>query len=266
MTAIAAPVRRPAGWTVVAGTELRDLWAGGRALTLTTVYSLFLSVVVYLLASSTNLNFLEQRESVTLTAQLAIAVGALLAMILAADAISGERERSTLEATLLSPVSRRALVVGKLAAAFSIWVAAWLIVIPYIWFLGRGVDIVWEAIACTFVVGTLLAAGLMAFAMLVSIAVDSNRASLSVSLLVLLALLAPTQLPSSAQSGWAGESLYRLNPVTAGEHYVGKLLTNGHGWTQDLDWLVSPMIAAVALLLLTAVMASSLTLTGWRER
>ena len=68
-------------------------------------------------------------------------------MILAADA-SGERERSTLEATLLSPVSRRALVVGKLAAAFSIWVAAWLIVIPYIWFLGRGVDMsVWEAIA-----------------------------------------------------------------------------------------------------------------------
>ena len=58
----------------------------------------------------------------------------------------------------------------------------------------------------------------------------------------------------------------RLNPVTAGERYVGKLLTNGHGWTRDTDWLVSPMIAAVALLLLTAVMASSLTLTGWRER
>ena len=51
MTAIAVPVRRPAGWTVVAGRELRDLWAGGRALTLSTVYSLFLSVVVYLLAS-----------------------------------------------------------------------------------------------------------------------------------------------------------------------------------------------------------------------
>jgi len=100
VTAIAAPARSPAGWSVVAGRELRDLWAGGRALTLSTVYSLFLSIVVYLLASSTNLNFLEQRESVTLTAQRAIAVGALLAMILAADAISGERERSTLEATL----------------------------------------------------------------------------------------------------------------------------------------------------------------------
>ena len=57
----------------------------------------------------------------------------------------------------------------------------------------------------------------------------------------------PTQLPSSAQQGWAGELLLRVNPLTAGEHYVGKILVSGHAWTQDLSWLASPLAAAVVL-------------------
>ena len=36
------------------------------------------------------------------------------------------------------------------------------------------------------------------------------------SLFVLLALLAPTQLPAGAQQAWAGDLLLRVNPLTAG--------------------------------------------------
>ena len=39
-------------------------------------FSLLLSVIAYLVATNTDLNFLEQRESVSLTLQVAIAVGA----------------------------------------------------------------------------------------------------------------------------------------------------------------------------------------------
>ena len=68
-------------------------------------------------ATNQALNFLEQREAVNLTLQVAVAVGALLALLAAADAISGERERGTLESLLLTPVPRRQLVAGKLLAA-----------------------------------------------------------------------------------------------------------------------------------------------------
>ena len=67
----------------------------------------------------------------------------------------------------------------------------------------------------------------------------------------LLALFAPTQLPSSAQKGWAGELLLRVNPLTAGEHYVGKILVSGHTWSEDVSWLGSP-IAAAALFVAVA--------------
>ena len=52
------------------------------------------------------LNFLEQRESLSLLLQVAIGVGSLLALLAAADAFSGERERGTLESLLLTPASR----------------------------------------------------------------------------------------------------------------------------------------------------------------
>jgi ABC-2 type transport system permease protein len=231
--------------TVVAAQELRDLWLGGRALLLSVAFSVLLSVISYLVATNRALNYLEQRESVNLTLQVAIAVGALVASLAAADTISGERERGTLESLLVTPASRVSIVGGKLVAALSLWFAAFAIAVAYVWFLGRGIGIVGDALAAGALVGTLLAVFLASLGVLVSIFAGSNRVSLSVSLFVLLALFAPTQLPASAQRGWAGDLLLRANPMTAGEHYVGKIVVDAHSWNQDVSWLASPLIAAV---------------------
>jgi ABC-2 type transport system permease protein len=251
--------RTAPAWIVVTGQELRDLWLGGRGLVLSFAFSLLLSVIAYLVATNQALNFLEQRESVNLTLQVAIAVGALLALLAAADTISGERERGTLESLLVTPVSRLEITLGKLLAALSLWVAAFAITVPYVWFLGRGVGLVGDALASGFVVGTLLAIFLASFGVLISVFAASNRVSLSLSLLVLLALFVPTQLPSSAQRGWAGDLLLRLNPMTAGEHYVGKIVTNGHAWSQDISWLVSPVVAAVVFAAAALVVGARFT-------
>ena len=234
-------------WPVVLEQELRDLWFGGRGLALSCAFSVLLSVIAYLVATNRALNFLEQRETVNLTLQVAIAVGALLTLLAGADAFSGERERGTLESLLLTPASRLEITAGKLLAALSLWLAAFVILLPYAWFLGRGIGIVGVALVTGAVVGTLLALALASFGILTSIFAASNRVSLSLSLFLLLALFAPTQLPSGAQSGWAGDLLLRIDPITAGEHYVGKIVTNGRGWTEDVSWLISPVAAAVLL-------------------
>ena len=249
--------RSAPGWAVVLNQELRDLWVGGRGLLLSFAFSILLSVIAYLVATNSALNFLEHRESVNVTLQVAVAVGGLLALLAAADAVSGERERGTLESLLLTPVSRSQFASGKLLAALSLWLAAFAITVPYVWFLGRGIGIVGDALITGFVVGTLLAVFLASLGLIVSFFAGSNRVSLSLSLFLLLALFAPTQLPSSAQKGWAGELLLRVNPVTAGEHYVGKIVVNGHPWSEDVSWLLSPLVAAV-------VFAAAVPLLGAR--
>lgn len=255
--AATAPIEPRAGrdWGVVAGQESRDLWLSGRGLPLTLALSLLLSVMTYLGATNQTLNFLERRETVNLTVQVAVAVGALLAMVLAADSVSGERERGTLESLLLAPVSRAGLVGGKLLAALSLWLATLVLAVPYLWFLARGVGAFGDAIVAAAIAGTLVAVAFTAFGIVLSALARSNRLSLSVSLFVLLALYVPTQLPAGAKQGWAGELLQRVNPVTAAEHWIGKVVINEHPFTQDAAWLLSPLVAAVGLTVIALVVA-----------
>jgi ABC-2 type transport system permease protein len=239
-----ATVRREPGWSVVAGQEAHDLWVGGRGLALVFGVSILLSVVAYMAATNQALNFLEQREAVNLTVQVAVAVGVLVTLVVSADAISGERERGTLENLLLTPVSRRAIVVGKAAAALSLWFAVFVVTIPYVWVLGRGVALVATALLVGLLVGTLLAASLAAIGLLISAGSASNKASVAVSLLLLLALFAPTQLPGGPK-GWFGEAVLRGNPVGSALHYIGEVLVSGHTWTRDLSYLASPLLILV---------------------
>jgi ABC-2 type transport system permease protein len=261
MTAVALSQPRRA-WRVVAGQELRDLWLGGRALGLLLAFSLLLSAITYLTATNSLLNFLEQREAANLTLQVAVAVGALLVLLTTADAFSGERERGTLESLLLAPAHRADLVVGKGASALSIWLAAFAVAIPYVWFLARGVRIVGVALVGGLGVGSLLALFLAGLGLLVSSLSRSNRVSLSASLFLLLALFAPTQLPAGAQQGWAGDLFIRVDPVSAGLHYLGKVVVDGHSAGQDASWLISPVAAAAVSVFAALGAARFVTLRG----
>ncbi len=233
------------GWRVVAARELRDLWLGGRGPVLMLALTLLLSVTTYLVASNQALNFLEQREAVALTLQVAVAVGSLLVLLGSADAVSGERERGTLEALLVTAVPRRALVLGKAVAAVSLWAAAYLLSVPYLLLLGGGVGVAAAALAGGLLVGSLLACFLVGVGLLASILAQSNRLSLSVTLFALLALYAPTQMPSSAQGGRFGELLLRADPFTAGLHVLSQMVVGGQGLDQQAGWLVGPVLAAL---------------------
>lgn len=237
--------RAAPGWRVIAEQEARDLWPGGRGPLLVFGFSILLSAITYLAATNQVLDYLAQREAVDLVLRLMVAVGVLMTLVVSADAISGERERGTLESLLLAPVSRRAIVTGKLLAALSLWLAAFVVGIPYLWVLGRSASIVGTAVLLGLVIGTLLAFALAAIGLLISAASSSNKVSLSVSLFVLLALYALTQLPSGPKQSWVADVLVRINPIGSGLHYVSGLVVTGRGWTDELSYLVSPVLTGV---------------------
>ena len=246
---------------VVCRQELRDLWLSGRGLPLLLAFSLLLSVTSYLVASNQALNFLEQRESVNLTLQMAVAVGGLMVLLVAGDGVSGERERETLETLLLTSVPTRSLVLGKAAAALSLWVAAYAVTAVYVISLGRGVGIAGTALVAGFVVGTLLSLFLVGLGLFVSVLSSSNRFSLSVSLFALLALFAPSQMPTAAQNGWAGNLLLHVDPFTAGLQYLSKVIVDAHGLGTELLWLAGPAAAAAVTMTAAWVVSAHLRLT-----
>lgn len=236
--------RADPGWRVVAGQEFRDLWVNGRGPLLVFAFSVLLSAVAYLAATNQVLDYLAQRDAVDLVLRTVVAVGVLVTLVVSADGISGERERGTLESLLLAPVHPREIVTGKLLGAMSLWFAAFLVGVPYVWLLGRSASIVGTAMLLGLVIGTLLAFALAVFGLLVSGAAGSNKMSLSVSLFVLLALFALTQLPTGPNQSWVADVLVRINPVGSGLHYMSGLLVERHGWTAELPYLASPVLAA----------------------
>jgi len=240
-----ATAERRRGWLVVAEQESRDLWTSGRGLILLLLFSILLSAVTYLTSTNQALNFLEQRESVNLVLQLAVAVGVLVTLVVSADGISGERERGTLESLLVTPVSRRAIIAGKLIAALTMWFATFIVTIPYVWVLARGVGILGQAMALGLFVGTLVAVGLGSVGLLISGVCNSNKTSIAASLFLLLILFAPTQLPSGLPQGWFFEVLLRANPVASALAYISSMLVEGHSWTEDLSYLITPLLTAL---------------------
>jgi len=234
-----------AEWLVVAGQECRDLWTSGRGLVLLICFSVLLSAITYLTSTNQALNFLEQREAVNLVLQYAVAVGSLLTLVVAADGISGERERSTLESLLVTPVSRRAIIAGKLAAGLSLWLGAFVVSVPYLWVLERGLGIFGRALTIGFLIGTLVAFGLGSIGLLISAASTSNKTSLAASVFLLLVLFAPTQLPSGLPQGWFFDVLELANPVASGLRYISGGLVAAHSWDRDLSFLVSPLVVAL---------------------
>jgi|RhiMethySRZTD1v2_1073278.scaffolds.fasta_scaffold15213_8 ABC-2 type transport system permease protein len=242
---VMATAERRRGWLVVAEQESRDLWTSGRGLILLLLFSILLSAVTYLTSTNQALNFLEQRESVNLVLQLAVAVGVLVTLVVSADGISGERERGTLESLLVTPVSRRAIIAGKLIAALTMWFATFIVTIPYVWVLARGVGILGQAMALGLFVGTLVAVGLGSVGLLISGVCNSNKTSIAASLFLLLILFAPTQLPSGLPQGWFFEVLLRANPVASALAYISSMLVEGHSWTEDLSYLITPLLTAL---------------------
>jgi ABC-2 type transport system permease protein len=242
---VRATVEGQRGWLVVAEQESRDLWTSGRGLILLFLLSVLLSGVTYLTSTNQALNFLEQRESVNLVLQLAVAVGVLVTLVVSADGISGERERGTLESLLLTPVSRRSIIAGKLIAALTMWFATFVITIPYLWVLARDVGILGEALALGFLVGTLVAVGLGSVGLLISGLCNSNKTSIAASIFLLLILFAPTQLPSGLPQGGFFDVLLRANPIASALAYISSMLVEGQGWTEDLSLLITPLLTAI---------------------
>src|SRR5215208_926477 len=57
--------------------------------------------------------------------QITLAVSLLITLIIGANAISGERENGTFESLLVTPVSRRQIILGKFLAAYRLGLLFW---------------------------------------------------------------------------------------------------------------------------------------------
>jgi ABC-2 type transport system permease protein len=246
-----------AGWIVVASQELSGLWRGGRIPALFVPFSIVLSFMSYLLATNKELSLTPPKEMVYFILQVTMAVGLLICLIIGANSISGERENGTFESLLVTPVMRRQIILGKYLAALSPWPFIVAISTVYIGLLSPTAQTFWLALGLVSVLGSVLMIIFAGFGLLVSIYCNSNRTSLSVSLVVLLLTLVETQLPTGGQTGNIGYLFKRIDPIEATLQVTEKVLVNNRTITEMNNplgsqgfWLLSPLLVALLVLVL----------------
>lgn len=260
-------------WWLVFRREFIDLWTGGRVVVLLILFSLVMSATSVLRQIENQLTLIPPVEMVFLTVLSAISFGLFVGLVIGADSISGERERATLEALLLTPARPRQIVLGKFLAAMSPWPVTLLLSVPYVMVLGQGDESTREALLLGALLGGLMAVAFTGFGMLVSIWSRSNRSSLFASLLVYLIFLIPTQWPGSAQKGDLGYLVQQLNPLQASSEFLEKVVVNNRTVAEKSPYLMAAIYAAAGVLLVLFLIAAPrlrldgdaprLRLAGW---
>ncbi len=251
-----SPASAPPVWWVVLKQELTELWVGGRVYVLLILFSFVMSVTAFLNEAESQLSLIPAKEMVFLTLLGSLSFGLLIGLILGADSVSGERERATLETLLLTPASRRQIILGKFLAALSPWPVALALSIPYMAVFAKGHEVFGQAIVAGGLLGTVLAIAFTGFAMLTSIWSKSNKVSLLISLLVYVIFLIPTQFPGSAQKGDLGYLVQQLNPLQASSEFLEKLLVNNRSWAERPTYLYATALSAAAILALLFLYAA----------
>ena len=239
-----------ATWWLVFKRELSDLWIGGKALNFTLFYTLLLGGYAYWQSHDSAVSLMPPKEMVFELQKVAMMVAVFMGLIIGADSLSGERERSTLESLLHTPASRRQIVVGKFLAAASNWPMALIITVPYAYVLAQGDEVFGQAVMWTAIIGSVLVPAFTALGMFVSFWCANNKSSMFVSLSLYLIFLLPTQLQGRAQSGFMGLLFQALNPMTATPHFLAGILVNNRTVAEYREFLVSTVVMLVVTFVL----------------
>lgn len=253
-------------WWLVFTKELVDLWVGGKALYLILAYSVFLGFQSYAQLKTSETSLIPPKEMVFALLQIVIYVGGLIGLIIGADSISGERERGTLEALLLTPGSRRQIIVGKFLAGLSPWPVAMLIAIPFLKTLSQGDPIFGQSLYWGGIAGSLLAIGFTGLGMLISFWSNSNRVSFFVSLGIYLVILLPTSWPARTVRGFVAKFFQRMNPLEGTNEFLEKILVNNRPFSQYEIWLRTPEVFAALMVGILLIYAASRLRIDARQR
>lgn len=197
---------------LVAKKEIRESLFGVRGSMWAVVSALVLSLMSYLLLTDAELSLLDQSEMLYVVTSLSVGLGMLVIGILAGDSVAGERERSTLESVLLSPIRLGSLVAGKVEAVIAGWLLIFAVSAPYILVVGAGSTVAFSALIYTFVLGTLCVGGFAALVVGMSSLARSGRGVTLGALAIFLGMAAPTLLGTVLQKSWFGTIYNALSP------------------------------------------------------
>jgi ABC-type transport system involved in multi-copper enzyme maturation permease subunit len=223
---------------LIARKERTALLQNQRGLAWLLAFSGVLSGFALLLISNKELSLLDNAQVVYMMAGTVTAAGALIAVILGADAFAGEQERGTLVPLLTAPISTGELSMGKALGLISAWGVMYLLALPYMWAAGAGGQNLVQAMVYLALFGTPVVLGFGYLAMALSARSGSVITSLLPSLIVLLFSASPLLIGPGLRNSAVGKALDALNPFSGALNTYDSVIVDSDPFTTQLPRLM----------------------------
>jgi ABC-2 type transport system permease protein len=194
------------------------------------ITSMILSVLSYLFLTNSELSLLDQGQMLYMIMNFITALGVLMGLVFGADAFAGEIERGTLEALLLSPITKTEIATGKLGAVLTNWGILFVISLPYLFVVGKGGQNLLIGIAYLAFLGTFLAITFSAFSMGLSSRIKSVKNSLIISFFIFLLGGSPIFLSAAQRGTWFGRILDFINPFAGAINTFDSVVIDSQGF------------------------------------
>lgn len=200
---------------LIARKESGELLLSLRGLAWLMAVAVALSIFGLLLVGSTELSLLDNAQVVYDMAGIVTTLGCLIAFIVGIDTVAGERERHSLVALLLTPVSRNAILIGKLGGTAIAWMVMYALALPYLWAVGSTGQNLLQSIILLALLGSPVVLSFGFFGMGLGALVTSARAGLLGGLITLGVSASPLLLGTSLRQSAIGRAFDAVNPFSA---------------------------------------------------
>jgi ABC-type transport system involved in multi-copper enzyme maturation permease subunit len=235
---------------LIAKKERSALLQNQRGLAWLLAYAGILSAFALLLISNRELSLLDNAQVVYMMAGTVTAAGALIAVVMGADAYAGERERGTLVPLLTAPVSAAELLNGKAIGLAGAWGIMYLLSIPYLWAVGAGGQNLGQAIFYLALFGTPVVLGFGYLAMAISARSGSVMSSLLSSLIALLFSASPLLIGPGLRNSAIGKALDAVNPFSGALNTFDAVIIDSDPFTGQLGRLALVAVWVAAMFVL----------------
>ena len=242
--------------------EFRECLYDSKGLWMIAAASAVLSGLSFLVVNIKEGSVLAQTDILQYAMKASLFLALIVSMVLGAASFAGEREENTLESLLLTPVSKRSLASAKYFAVLLIGILLTFISLPYLAAISAGSGLLSRAEVMTFSGGFLLLIGFTALSIVFSILIYSTKASVLVSVFVLILFVFPAMAPGIFSMSPAGSALLNADPVYSWFTMMGKYLTEKANLSSLVGYFIPILVFAAVSIVLLAVSSRKISLKG----
>jgi ABC-2 type transport system permease protein len=209
------------------------------------IIALLFSIMSYSFVSVKELSLLAQTEVITTMGKIIIAIGLLITIVLASETFSNEKEESTLESLLLTPIPKMQLAHGKLIGSLLMGILVFIISLPYLVMLSCGTGLIIRVVPFILIIGTIVAFSYANISITLSILLGSSKNSIITSIIIFILTGLPSLLSTSIKKAGFGAVMEKISPLANTFNLMKVIIIEKQGLAGMMKYIIPIIIFSV---------------------